>query len=305
MASEYPIVSVAHDSRREKEPMGSKEKFWFQRSDGADWLFKFPTKGTGGHWAEKIAFEVARNLRIPAAHVELALYRDGAGNEHRGSICRSFSSGYELYHGNQILAGLDSEYDLDKRYKQSQHTASRMFSSMAIFSDNRSADRYRGFLANYLVLDALIGNVDRHHENWGVLRKRANGGWKGRLAPTFDHASSLGRELRDAGAKKSRKRHLQELGVGHYTEHARGAVYVAEADARAPSPVDLVRRCLDHPSLSPFFAAACGKVMKVLPETIAEDVVAGVPPAWMTPISRSFVVSLLRYNYERMEQMTA
>ena len=77
--------------------MGSKEKFWFKGSDGADWLFKFPTKGTGGHWAEKIAFEVARKLRIPAAHVELAFYCDEAGNEHRGSICRSFSSGYELF----------------------------------------------------------------------------------------------------------------------------------------------------------------------------------------------------------------
>ena len=97
MVSEYPIVPVAHDSRLGKEQMGSKEKFWFQGSNDADWLFKFPTKGTGGHWAEKIAFEVARKLRIPAAHVELALYRDGAGNEHRGSICRSFSSGYELF----------------------------------------------------------------------------------------------------------------------------------------------------------------------------------------------------------------
>jgi len=305
VASEYPIVSVAHDSRREKEPMGSKEKFWFQRSDGADWLFKFPTKGTGGHWAEKIAFEVARKLRIPAAHVELALYRDGAGNEHRGSICRSFSFGYELYHGNQILAGRDPEYDLDKRYKQSQHTASRMFASMYVFLNQRYAQRYRGLLASYLVLDALIGNVDRHHENWGVLRKRANEGWKVRLAPTFDHASSLGRELRDADAKKSRKRYLEALGVAHYTKHARGAVYASEADAPAPSPVELVRWCLDDPLLRPFFISACRKVMKVPPETIAEDVVARVPSEWMTPISRNFAVSLLRYNYERMEQMVA
>lgn len=284
--------------------MGSKEKFWFQGPDGVDWLFKFPTKDTGGHWAEKIAFEIARKLRIPAARVDLALYRDEAGDEHWGSICRSFSSGYELYHGNQILAGRYPEYDLDKRYKQSQHTASRIFSSMAIFLNNRSADRYRGLLASYLVLDALIGNVDRHHENWGVLRKRANGGWKGRLAPTFDHASSLGRELRDAGTKKSRRRHLQELGVSHYTEHARGAVYASESDARAPSPIELVRQCLGNPALSPFFATACHRVLRVLPETISEDVVENIPSTWMTPTSRNFAVALLRHNYERLREMT-
>lgn len=59
----------------------------------------------------------------------------------------------------------------------------------------------------------MIGNVDRHHENWGILRKRVDGEWYGRLAPTFDHASSLGRELVDTGANKSRERYLNELGI--------------------------------------------------------------------------------------------
>ncbi len=64
-------------------------------------------------------------------------------------------------------------------------------------------------LASYLVLDALIGNTDRHHENWGFLgqvlvnidevseaaRLVKQGGYD--IAPSFDHASSLGRELPD------------------------------------------------------------------------------------------------------------
>jgi serine/threonine protein kinase HipA of HipAB toxin-antitoxin module len=41
----------------------------------------------------------------------------------------------------------------------------------------------------YLVLDALIGHTDRHEENWGVIEGIT--GAK-RLAPSFDHASSLG-----------------------------------------------------------------------------------------------------------------
>ena len=45
----------------------------------------------------------------------------------------------------------------------------------------------------YLVLDALIGNTDRHEENWAVIVSES-----GRyLAPTFDHASSLGFLLSD------------------------------------------------------------------------------------------------------------
>ncbi|WP_172435571.1 HipA domain-containing protein, partial [Escherichia coli] len=45
----------------------------------------------------------------------------------------------------------------------------------------------------YLLLDAWIGNTDRHHENWAFISL----GEKIYLAPTYDHASSMGRELSD------------------------------------------------------------------------------------------------------------
>jgi hypothetical protein len=40
----------------------------------------------------------------------------------------------------------------------------------------------------YLMLDAWIGNTDRHHENWGLV-VHAQGT---HLAPSYDHAASLG-----------------------------------------------------------------------------------------------------------------
>lgn len=86
----------------------------------------------------------------------------------------------------------------------------------------------------------MIGNVDRHHENWGILCKRVNKKWRGRLVPTFDHASSLGRELLDTGEKKSRERYLDELGIGSYAERAHGAIFITEDSARGPSPLELV-----------------------------------------------------------------
>ena len=48
--------------------------------------------------------------------------------------------------------------------------------------------------AGYLMLDALIGNTDRHHENWAIIQA----GRQYCLAPTFDHASCLGFNLSDA-----------------------------------------------------------------------------------------------------------
>ena len=53
--------------------MGSKPKFWYREPSGqSDWLFKYPQAGTGQHWAEKVAAEVARAIEVPHAAVELA-----------------------------------------------------------------------------------------------------------------------------------------------------------------------------------------------------------------------------------------
>jgi hypothetical protein len=61
--NQYPIFSVEPSERLEQEPLGSKEKFWVERTDGL-WLFKFARPGTGEDWAEKLAAECAHVLEI-------------------------------------------------------------------------------------------------------------------------------------------------------------------------------------------------------------------------------------------------
>ena len=282
--------------------MGSKDKFWYRDPDDpheCDWLFKYPTENTGQHWAEKIAYEIARRMRILAPRVELAQCQLEDGESARGSVTRSFSSGYELYHGNQVLAGLDAAYDPEQRFGQSMHTVKRIFDSMSVFESDAYAERCRQRLAEYLVLDAVIGNVDRHHENWGILGKLVDGYLKGRLAPTFDHASSLGRELLDVGGGRSRRRYLCELGIDRYVERAHGAVFVEEDRARGPSPLELVRRCVDQPDYQALFRKALRRVDHLTMESI-EEVVSMVPGPWMTELSKDFVVRLVNYNLSEL-----
>lgn len=303
MAAEYPVHVVTREQRAKSEPMGSKEKFWVRRSDGTEWLFKFPAVGTGGHWAEKIAYEVARRLEIRAAKVELATCTDAEGKVLQGSISRSFTMEYELYHGNQVLTSQDPSYVAERKYRQSQHTVGRIMDGMKIFHTPNFADECRTQFAGYLVLDALIGNVDRHHENWGVLRKRTNGEWLDRLAPTFDHASSLGRELRDSGAKKSRERYLSELGLDHYARHASGAVFLTESDARGPSPLEVVRGCLAHPVYHAFFDDVCRRVASAPTSSISSRAIERVPSGWMTCTARQFAIGLLQHNHRQLREM--
>ncbi len=307
MSDRYPIVEVDPEWETGPEQMGSKRKFWFRRPedpDGPNWLFKFPQGDTGGHWAEKIAYEIAGTMRsIEAPPVELAICRTADGELRRGSITQSFSpKGYGLHHGNQILHSMDVNYDPEQKFKQKMHTIRRIFSGMDIFKDGSFANQCRAELAGYLIFDAVIGNVDRHHENWGILRKRVGGEWRGRLAPTFDHASSLGRELLDTGSKKSRKRYLDELGIEGYAKRAHGAVFITEASSRGPSPLELIRWCVREADYRQFFERAFRELDLPDPEEMRE-VVEKIPDGWMTPVSRTFAGKLLHYNCERLQEI--
>ena len=161
-------------------------------------------------------------------------------------------------------------------------------------------DEAKERMAEYLVLDAVIGNTDRHHENWGILRKRMPKGWTGMVAPSFDHASSLGRELLDEGPGRSRQRILAEGRIGQYAEKAPGAIYWDWTDRRGVSPLELVRRGAEaHPET---FTRALQMLDKLKEEDL-RGIVGRVPAGWMSETSRIFVVELTCYNLKQLRMI--
>ena len=101
------------------------------------------------------------------------------------------------------------------------------------------------------------------------------------------------------GARRSRRRYLCELGIDRYVERAHGAVFVEEDRARGPSPLELVRRCVDQPDYQALFRKALRRVDHLTMESI-EEVVSMVPGPWMTELSKEFVVRLVNYNLSEL-----
>lgn len=298
MPDPYRIFPVAPEWVLEPEAMGSKDKFWYRRpgEEGEEkvaWLFKYPQPNTGQHWAEKIAAEVAGLLGISHAKVELATFQ-----EKRGSVTKSFARGsQELVHGNQLLEGIVHGYDPAKKFHQSSHTLANIWEVMDwVFVESEDARQAEICIAEYLVLDALIGNTDRHHENWGILREPTGDGWQGFVAPSFDHASSLGRELLD----ERRDRLLAGNRIGDYAEKGPGAIYWSKDEKHGPNPLELVRRAtLHYPDL---FRPALIKVERLNKSSIS-DLVNLVPSDWMTPSAREFAIALMCYNRDRLQEL--
>jgi len=290
--SEYRIIEVKPEWIANPEDMGTKDKFWYRSGEETEWLFKYPRPNTGEHWAEKVAAEIASAAGILHAKTELALHK----NE-RGSATETFTrDGRALYHGNQMLEVIIDGYHRDKRFHQSRHTLDNIWKAVEVFfAEPDGAKKAKQLIASYLLLDALIGNTDRHHENWGVLATRKGDDWRVMLAPSFDHASSLGRELLDS----SRERKMAANQVADYAQRARGAIYWSENDAHGPSPLELVRRAAHkYPQV---FRPAGAKLAKIN-EGIIRRIVDSIPRDWMSPSARKFAVEFMCYNLNALRR---
>lgn len=299
----FPILQVDPNSIVGDEQLGSKSKFWFEH-EGKGWLFKLAREHTGEDWAEKVAAEVAKCVAIDAAEVELADYKG-----HRGSASLSFIEEHEsvpgepeiladesLVHGNEILAGQIFGYDRQKKLKQSDHTFDNIVA--AVRSLVRGAEWYHEVLkdiAKYVVLDGLICNTDRHHENWGFLTSYLQGDKGGismqfRMAPSFDHASSLGRELLDEKATEI----LATNGVAAYVSRGHGGIYWQQSDRRGANPLELVK--LAATKFPNYFREPISNVART-PIARLLDIVDEVPNRVISEPSRLFAKALLAYTH--------
>lgn len=307
--SAFPIITITNTDIAGEEQLGSKEKFWFRR-DGQLWLFKEArmikapagTFFAGEDWAEKIGTEIAHRLHIPAATVELADY---AGR--RGCASLNFTTAaQQLMHGNEVMAGMLVGYDPELHYRQANHTVDNIIQAVSkMFPKPREHVAVLRQLASYMVLDALIGNTDRHHENWGFL-------WQVRVhidevtemgrvskeydvAPTFDLGSSLGRELLDT----KREQIMARNGIEAWLRKGRGGIYLPGARHGA-SPLALVESTSRQ---YPDFFRPTLDVLRATPLATLTDVVDRIPDLRITATARMFAKTMLGMAYDKLRSI--
>lgn len=294
----YPIIDVSSWRAIEVEQAGSKPKLWVIDDHDDRWLFKYPRDRTGEHWAEKVAASVAALLSVPHASVELAS-RDGA----MGTIARDFTDNRRagpLVLGNVLLPTVLPSYDPGQRRPRT-HTVEAVLAFLALSRVFRppssighpSLRSAAQVFVGYLMLDALVGNTDRHHENWGVLLRPARG-TQAELAPSFDHASSLGRELDDSQRELRLSGRDSNATVEQYCARGRSPLFEASDDASRPLTVRAVfeRAAARHPDAARTWL---GFLASVSDDQLATQV-QEIPDPLISPAARRFATSMLCSN---------
>ena len=225
------------------EQVGSTRNVWLEEPDTElRWLHKdtiIPENGAeqGEDWSEVVSTQIAHLLGVPCAATRLCT-REGR----RGSLSLSVvPEGQFLWAGNVVLdaarapgyfphlegePGIDPDRPGVKRPGHSLTNIRDALRDVAAPPNFEGPEDLNGYdvFAGYMILDALIANRDRHEQNWAVLMP-ALLSEAVRLAPSYDHASSLGYNLRDPKrvrcvAERSRLEAWSDNGTAYRFEYS-------------------------------------------------------------------------------------
>lgn len=145
------------------------------------------------YWSEIIAFKIGRlmQLSIPPAFVAINSETGEPGSLIEWFTGYSFHIDERYTPGGDYMQAMIEGYDRDKGR---EHNLNTIFSFSRLLKQHYNLNQdWKEYWGLCLCFDALIGNTDRHQENWGVLWNKSSGNC--RFAPFFDNGTSLGHEL--------------------------------------------------------------------------------------------------------------
>lgn len=154
---------------------------------GHRYLFKEPAGWKAPQiWSEVIAYEVSRGLGIRVPPAFLAV---GPGNGSPGVLIEFFY-GYPAEEKFRYVDAIDL---LQGRQFPINFKAGSLKDNIML-SRIMGVREWRDWWCRTIAFDAMIGNVDRHSQNWGMLVRRPMDGRQQEysMAPAFDNGTSLG-----------------------------------------------------------------------------------------------------------------
>jgi len=174
------------------EGSGRSEKQWLQSQNGEIGLFKWPKidpqteKETYEYISEHLAHRIGNLLGISTAKVDVGVY-----DSRIGSISYLVNSPTEeLREGASFIIGKHPNYDVQNLFDPDTEEYYSVKHIFEVIDDNK----IHYYWIQMMFFDFLIGNRDRHQNNWAYLLPIEDKGKKiirVRPCPLYDNGSSL------------------------------------------------------------------------------------------------------------------
>ena len=301
------ITEIPLHKNESIEPLGTKRKFWFNDdNDNLKKLFKIGRPNTGENWVEVVVAEICELLTIPHAKYEFAIW-----NKKEGTITESFvPKDHRLIHGNELLARtyklLDKniiypmQKDNDnKSYKIREYKLKLVLTIMKaeflkppIEYQNDKLKNPIDIFIGYIMLDCLISNQDRHHENWSWIISPSNEVF---LSPTYDHASGLGcRESDEEKIERLKTKDKRRM-VSHFVAKATTPFF--DNKDKNLKTIEAFKFCADS---NKSIAINWLEKLESLDINKIRDIFNKIPDGLISDVSIEFALKILEENKKRL-----
>ncbi|MCK5707551.1 MAG: HipA domain-containing protein [Candidatus Aureabacteria bacterium] len=198
-------------------------------------------------WVEIIAYKLGclAGVEVPPTFVAI-----DKGTMRVGALVEWFFSypGYSTelkMSGANYMQMLISNYDRDKGIQHNLKSIKTLHSFLKkSFSFNFNWPEY---WAKTLAFDALIGNTDRHQDNWGIIWSyKDKKPFPKRMTPVFDNGTSMGHEILERNFDSFNEPSRLEKYVLKGTHHMKWSL---DEDVRI-GHVELIKRFIcEHPEV--------------------------------------------------------
>jgi len=298
----YPVITVPDEAGDILEQLGTKPKFWFSDAESNRYLFKLNRSegedATGEDWSEKVVSELCELLGLPHANYEFATWKD-----QHGVASLSFAPPRgRLVAGNEVLIQIEKGYPKERFYGVRQHTLRLVLTIMKqdVIQPPLNWDTFGAVqsaldvFVGYLMLDAWIANQDRHHENWGFI---VSPDITIHLAPTFDHASSLGWNETDSIRLQRLSTRDRRRTMERYVERALSAFFSSPSSNKPMPTFDVFQ---EASRLRQLAAKAWLDRLAQISENDVTRIFDQIPVDRISDAGRRFAMKMLELNQRRL-----
>jgi len=140
----------------------------------------------------------------------------------------------------------------------------------------------------------LIGNTGRHHENWGIVidyTDRYDPSYS--LAPSFDHASCLGRNESDIARARRLTTNDSRDSVEAYCLRARSAFYGPGGNNQTLRQTEVLEELI---RVAPDAAKYWATIFSAISQKVYQDIFARIEPKLITSEATQFALRMLHAN---------
>lgn len=242
-------------------------------------IFKYEGYNCTESCSEKMSYEIAKVLNYPCAKIELAEDENGV----LGILNYLFINIKEAEH-TDIIAYINKK-DTDRKQF---YTITNIKKCL----DQLDAMLFNQFL-KILVFDALIGETDRHEENWGIIIKNEHY----QISPLYDNGCNLLREFKDE--KLAEQYYTGKKKFDAYIERSKSLIY-NETTGRRYTHFQLIKELYkEYPDVIK------KEIINIdnLTDNKIEEIVKSIPNQMMSDKQKEYIIKFIKIRKEKLKEI--